>query len=84
MGSTMYYGPTQGSLVAHHNQLRRLCPTPLSQGSPVQPIAETPGIVFTEPEGVGGQEVHRVAEGTAISLRQIINPPLRFGDFVTH
>ena len=41
------------SLVVHHNQLR-LCPTPLGQGSPVQPIAETPGIVFAEPEGVGG------------------------------
>ena len=76
---------TGKSLVAHHDHLR-LCPTPLGQGSPVQPIAETPGIVFSEPEGVEGQEVHRVAEGTARPprLRQIINPTLRFGDFITH
>ena len=45
---------TGKSLVAHHDQLR-LCPTPLGQGSPVQPIAEAPGIVFAEPEGAGGR-----------------------------
>ena len=73
------------SLVAHHNQLR-LCPTPLGQGSPVQLIAEAPEILLAEPEGVGGQEVHRVAEGTARPprFRKIISPPLRLGDFVTY
>ena len=76
---------TEKSLVAHHNQLRP-CSTPIDQGLPVQPFAETPDIAFAEPEMVDEQGVQRGLRGTArpTYLRQVINPPLRFGDFVTH
>ena len=76
---------TGKSLVAHHNQLRP-CPTPIDQGLQVQPFAETPDIAFAEPEMVDEQGVQRDLRGTArpTYLRQVINPPLRFGDFVTH
>ena len=71
---------TGNRLVAHHNQLRP-CPIPLDQGLPVSPHKETPGINLQEPiqldEGsrMGGRPSH---------LHQVINPPLRFGNFVAH
>ena len=72
-------------LIAHHNQLRH-CPTPLNSGSPVQPTDESPGIVFIDPGVAAEREVPVVEQGNArpARLRQTINPPLRFGDFVTH
>eukprot|EP00794_Sanderia_malayensis_P014448 gene14448-biopygen11548 len=76
---------TGKDIVAHHNQLR-LCPTPLDQGVPVQPSVETPGIIFRDPEPVEPLE-EQVNQGGAVRparLRQTINPPLRFGEFVMH
>ena len=72
-------------IIAHHNQLWA-CPIPLGPGLPIHPSEETPGIVFVEPKVAGGHEVQGVARGNARPprLRQTINPPLRFGDFVTH
>ena len=71
---------TGNRLVAHRNQLRP-CPIPLDQGLPISPHKETQGINLQEPvqldEGsrMGGRPSH---------LRQVINPPLRFGNFVAH
>jgi len=73
------------SIVAHHNQLRS-CPVPLDPGLPVQPAAETPGVVFTDPDVAEEQEAHGAMGGNARPPRlcQAINPPIRIRDFVTH
>ena len=73
------------SIVAHHNQLR-FCPVPLDPGLPVQPAVETPGAVFTDSEMAEEQEAQgaRGSNARPLHLRQAINPPLRFGDFVSH
>ena len=75
------------SLVVHHNQLKP-CPIPLDQGQPVHPTPETPGIVIRdnpqarEPLVEPGTQ-NRVTVRPA-HLRQVINPPVRFGDIVQH
>ena len=75
------------SIVAHHNQLKP-CPIPLEQGQPVHPTPETPGIVIRdnpqarEPLVEPGTQ-NRVTVRPA-HLRQVINPPVRFGDIVQH
>ena len=74
-------------LVVHHNQLKP-CPIPFDQGQPIHPVPETPGIQIgealqrDEQEGGQGGQI----EGTArpARLRQVINPPRRFGEFVVH
>ncbi len=75
------------TLVAHHNQLK-ICPTPLGRGLPVHPVPETPGIIAAPDtqEELRGREQRNVQGRTARPphLRQVINPPDRFGDVVTH
>ena len=73
------------NMAAHHNQLRP-CPVPQDPDLPVRPAAETPGVVFTDPHVAAEQEVQGAMGGNARPprLRQAINPPLRFGDFVTY
>eukprot|EP00112_Aurelia_sp_Birch-Aquarium-sp1_P024442 Seg7738.2 transcript_id=Seg7738.2/GoldUCD/mRNA.D3Y31 product="Gag-Pol polyprotein" protein_id=Seg7738.2/GoldUCD/D3Y31 len=72
---------------AHHDQLR-LCPLPVSQGQPLAPVPEIGDTLIQQPEtnireGEGG---HGVVQGRVRpeNLRQIINPPIRYGDVVTH
>ena len=75
------------TLVAHHNLLKP-CPIPMDKGIPVCPAPETPGITFMD-SGIGAQEVGNPepARGNTVRpphLRQVINPPIRFGDAVAH
>ena len=80
---------TGKSLVAHHDQLKPY-PIPLDQGKPIYPAPETPGVVISE---VPQAEQRRQNEAQGIQardtprpthLRQVINPPNRYGDFVVH
>ena len=80
---------TGKSLVAHHDQLKPY-PIPLGQGKPIYPAPETPGVVISEVPQV---EQRRQNEAQGIQardtprpthLRQVINPPNRYGDFVVH
>ena len=73
------------NIVAHYNQLR-LCPVPQDPGQSVQPAAETPGVVFTDPHVAEEQEAQGVMGGNTRlpRLRQAINLSLRFGVFVAH
>ena len=72
---------------AHHDQLK-LCPLPASEGQPVAPVPEIGDIYIQQPEihirqGEGGQgAVQRRVRPQ--NLRQVINPPIRYGDVVTH
>ena len=74
-------------LVAHHNQLKA-CPLPLGQGQPFHPVPETPGIIPREGFPVVQHEEMQgvVQRGTARPphLRQVINPPQRYGEVVAH
>ena len=75
------------TLVAHHNLLK-YCPVPLDQGQPVHPAPETPGFTIGEAVDIVPQEGNQrnVERGTARlpHLRQVINPPVRFGNVVAH
>ena len=75
------------SLVVHHNQLKP-CPIPFDQGQPIHPVPETPGIQIGEAlqrdEQGGGQGGQIQGTARPARLRQVINPPRRFGEFVVH
>ena len=70
-------------IVVHHNQVKS-CTIPFNKGEPHCPVREAEEIELTTmpreevPENQTGP-LHRPPR-----LRQNINPPLRFGDFVTH
>ena len=78
-------------IVVHHNNVKT-CPIPFEKGETFYPTPESGEVVFL-PEGIGVdrenvgvqvqnqdlQPLHRPAQ-----LRQVVRPPLRFGDFVTH
>eukprot|EP00794_Sanderia_malayensis_P016602 gene16602-biopygen14025 len=80
------------SLVAHHNLLKP-CVLPLSPGIPVHPGPETPGItpsetVEAEIDPAAGNQ-RDIGGGAARPnrppfLRQVVNPPIRFGNVVAH
>ena len=76
-------------LIVHHNQLR-YCPTPLDQGQRYYPVLETPGIL-----PMGSSEAAQQEEGPEVvdrgiagprppRLRQVINPPEHYCEFVAH
>ena len=74
-------------LVAHDNQLK-VCDIPFDKGKPIHPVSETPGIVLQEslpipPHGRVPRNVVARPPRPA-HLRQLINPPFRFGEPVTH
>eukprot|EP00794_Sanderia_malayensis_P019738 gene19738-biopygen14573 len=73
------------SKIVHHNQLKS-CPTPLNQGELCCPSPETPGITVVEGESVELEDRVGIRGGTARPprLRQVINPPTRYGDVVAH
>ena len=75
-------------IVVHHDNLK-LCLVPISKGVPFSPVPESMDISFAE----GGAPTNRVELNPRQDnqrpprpghLRQNIQPPLRFGDFVTH
>ena len=64
------------------------CPIPIDKGTPVHAAPETPGITFME-SAIDTQEASdpRPTRGNTARpphLRQVINPPIRFGDAVVH
>ena len=75
-------------LVAHHDNLK-LCVVPISQGVTVPPAPESVDISFVE-DGTpaNGAELHPGQNNQPYPrpdhLRQNIQPPLRFGEYVTH
>ena len=75
------------TLIAHHNLLKP-CPMPTDKGTPFHPTNETPGItiVRSDEEGLGEGEPLGGRGRTARPpfLRQVINPPTRFGNAITH
>ena len=86
-------------MVAHHDKLKQ-CVIPANKGIPHHPAPEpmdiniltggpvTPGegdILQGGPIAHGEENRDRIrAHHRPVRLRQTINPPLRFGDFVTH
>ena len=75
-------------MVVHHDNLK-LCLVPISKGVTFSPVPESMDISFAE----GGAPTDRVELNPRQDiqrpprpgrLRQNIQPPLRFGDFVTH
>ena len=63
MGRNYVLQPRIGkNIVAYHNQLRPR-PVPQDPGLPVQLVAETPGVVLTDPHVVEEQEAQGVMGG---------------------
>ena len=77
------------SLVAHRSQLKS-CPLPLDQGQPVHPAPETPVVVIREVPQVEQQEQNEAQHiqvrdtPRPAPLRQAINRPCRYGEFVAN
>ncbi len=78
------------SLIAHHNLLK-VCSLPLGRGLPVHPVPETPGFAVGDTADAVPQRgnLRNVERGAARPprpphLRQVINPPDRFGNAVAH
>ena len=75
------------TLVAHHNQLK-VDLAPLELGLPIHPAAETPGISVQEydipPPEAPIQVRNQPAGPRPQRLRQVINPPVRYGEFLAH
>ena len=74
-------------MVVHHNQLKS-CPLPSVGGCPIVPIPETPEISMLkdQPGDRQEQEEHRPPLGNIRpqNLRQVVNPPIRYGDYLVH
>ena len=75
-------------LVAHHNQLK-FCPIQAKPGLPCHPGPETSGIVYggsipAEEQERPGDPRGQVVRARPAHLRQIINPPERYGEAVGH
>ena len=68
--------------VVHHNNVKA-CKVPYDQGEIVPPIREAEEILFSENFSPSITEEQSL-QPRPPRLRQTINPPLRFGDFVTH
>ena len=66
------------TLVSHHDQLKS-CPVPASEGQPYCPVPEIPDVYVSEPQAVENARMIRPQ-----NLRQVVNPPIRFGEYVTH
>ena len=70
-------------IVAHHNQVKP-CTIPFNKGEPSCPVREAEEIEITD---MPREEVPDNQNGPLRRpprLRHNINPPLRFGDFITH
>eukprot|EP00794_Sanderia_malayensis_P018344 gene18344-biopygen12294 len=77
-------------LVVHHNNVKA-CTVPFGKGEPFCPVKETVGIEVATPSELDpgreniGEEHHDLQPfRRPARLRQIIRPPQRFGEFVTH
>ena len=75
------------TLVAHHNQLKIGLATS-ELGLPIHPVAETPGIPVQEydtpPPEAPIQARNEPTRPRPQRLRQFINPPVRYGEFLAH
>ena len=70
-------------LVVHNNQVKA-CTIPVNKGEPYCPVWEAEEIEIVSMPREEMPEVQNVPLNRPPRLRQNINPPLRFGDFVTH
>ena len=75
-------------MIVHHDNLKQ-CIVPGAKGLPQCPVPESLDINFVEggafPQGEEeGPRQNDHHNQRPARLRQNINPPLRFGDFVTH
>ena len=78
-------------MVVHHNNVKA-CSVPFDKGETFCPVKESGEVEFV-PGGIGSERenigVQLENEGLQpfqrpAHLRQVVRPPLRFGDFVTH
>ena len=78
-------------MVVHHNNVKA-CSVPFDKGETFCPVKESGEVEFL-PGGIGsdGENVGVQMENEDLQpfqrparLRQVVRPPLRFGDFVTH
>eukprot|EP00794_Sanderia_malayensis_P011487 gene11487-biopygen9163 len=80
-----------GDVVIHHNNIK-ICTVPCDKGVPYCPVKETGEITLVRGDGVpNGEDMGNLAQngdhqhiGRPARLRQHINVPLRFGEYVTH
>ena len=72
-------------LVVHHNNLK-VSAMPNLKGTVVCPTPESPEAYVVQQEATGGDEirVERAQNVRPRNLRQVVNPPIRYGDIVTH
>ena len=79
-GVTYHVRSKEGkSMVVHHDNLKQSV-VPANKGVAYCPVPDSSDITFVEePAAPRGQQFRRPAR-----LRQNINPPLRFGEYVTH
>ena len=69
----------------HHNNLK-VSAMPNLKGTVVCPTPESPEAYVVQQEATGGDEirVERAQNVRPRNLRQVVNPPIRYGDIVTH
>ena len=70
-------------LVVHHNQVKS-CTLPFNRGEPYCPVREAEEIEMVWMPREERPETQNAPLNRPPRLRQNVNPPLRFGDFVTH
>ena len=72
-------------LVVHHNNLK-FSAMPNLKGTVVCPTPESPEISVVQQEATGGDAVRaeRAQYVRPRNLRQVVNPPIRYGNIVIH
>ena len=79
---------TGKEMVVHHNNVKK-CVLPSGTGTLLSPVRESwdPAVIPGGPlpqRGIGPARVAPPVYARPARLRQIVHPPLRFGDFVAH
>ena len=75
-------------MVVHHNNVKK-CALPSGTGTLLSPVRESwdPAVIPGGPlpqRGIGLARVAPPVYARPARLRQIVHPPIRFGDFVAH
>ena len=72
-------------LVVHHNNLK-VSAKPNLKGTVVYPTPESPEMSVVEQEATGGDDIRvDLAQNVrSRNLHQLVNPPIRYDDIVTH
>ena len=69
---------TGNTFVSHHDQLKS-CPVPADEGQPYWLVPEIPDVYVSEEPAVENARMTRPP-----NLSQVVNLPIRFGEYVTH